>query len=64
MTKRTRFSRSTFWPKRAQLPDEVGSLLDERFRAAVEQFHRAAKILEGRRNLRRPGVVSWRACWR
>ena len=35
--------------KPAQLTDEIGSLVDECFRTAVEQFDSAAKVLKARR---------------
>ena len=35
-------------PKRRNSADDVGSLLDECFRTAVEQFDGAAKVLEAR----------------
>ena len=35
--------------KASQLTDEIGSLMDECFRTAVEQFDSAAKIFKARR---------------
>src|SRR6516225_5406203 len=41
--------------KTPQLADEICCLLDERLRAAIKQFNRAAKVLEARR--RRVGTI-------
>jgi hypothetical protein len=41
-------------PKTPQLVDEIGSLLDKCFRAAIKQFDCAAKIFETRRDYMRP----------